>query len=311
VKIREHPDGLDLYFSVHNHCIKFLNFLQTILPIRWKQAKQLQSHDVTSNVFRYTYSYSVEIPPICKENLVCLPIRLLHQIGGSSPLMICWKISNVIHFIDPFSMKDISIGPEYWNHPFRYCCDRCHLQEFVVLDIELLGVQRGKLALAEATVARASDLGRNDITFNTVTHLGNILQHGDTVAGYDLSTINVNDTDMDSLKGKSLRSDVVLIKKVYPERRRQVKKRHWGLSKLEIEAEEGHRNDEQKKMRNMEEFMRDLEEDPEMRSQIDLFRVPGVAAPHVAVNGDMEEEGENFPEVKMEELLDAVGALQI
>lgn len=35
VKIKEHPDGLDFYFSVHNHCTKFLGFLQNVLPVRW------------------------------------------------------------------------------------------------------------------------------------------------------------------------------------------------------------------------------------------------------------------------------------
>jgi nonsense-mediated mRNA decay protein 3 len=63
-------------------------------------------------------------------------------------------------------------------------------------------------------VARASDLGRNDITFNTVTHLGNILQHGDSVAGYDLSTINVNSEEMEALRGKTVRSEIILVKKV-------------------------------------------------------------------------------------------------
>lgn len=106
------------------------------------------------------------------------------------------------------------MGPEYWNFEFRACCDRAHLQEFVVMDIELLGPSKGKLALAEVIVARASDLGRNDITFNTVTHLGNILHHGDSVAGYDLSTINVNSDDMEALRGKTVRSEIVLVKKV-------------------------------------------------------------------------------------------------
>lgn len=62
--------------------------------------------------------------------------------------------------------------------------------------------------------------------------------------------------------------------------------------------------------RNMEEFMRDLEEDPEMRSQIELFKVPGVQAPDEEMI-DVGEEEEDFPEVKMNELLDAVGALHI
>lgn len=49
-----------------------------------------------------------------------------------------------------------------------------------------------------------------------MTHLGNILQHGDSVAGYDLSTINVNSDDMDALRGKTVRSEIVLVKKVCP-----------------------------------------------------------------------------------------------
>lgn len=59
----------------------------------------------------------------------------------------------------------------------------------------------------------------------------------------------------------------------------------------------------------MEEFMRDLEEDPEMRSQIELFRVPGVAAPEeemVDVEGE-----EDFPEVQLSELVGAVNSLKI
>jgi hypothetical protein len=41
------------------------------------------------------------------------------------------------------------MGPEYWNFGFRFCCDRVHLQEFIVMDIEPMSATRGKLALAE------------------------------------------------------------------------------------------------------------------------------------------------------------------
>jgi len=312
IKIKEHPDGLDFYFSVHNHCVKFLNFLQTILPVRWKQAKQLQSHDQKSNIFRYTYSYSIELPPICKDTLVCFPTKLASQIGGSSPLVLCHKVSNVLHFMDPFTLKEYSLGPEYWNYGFRHCCERVHQQEFIVMDIEPMGTTRGKYALAEVTVARASDLGKNDITFNTVTHLGNILQYGDSVAGYDLSTLNVNEADIEALKGKTVRSEIVLVKKLYPQRRRRNRRRHWELQKLNIEENETHRIDEQKRNINNEEFLRDLEEDPEMRSQIDLFRVPGVSLEQ-ANEVDMEEEEteQGFPEVQMSELVEGVASLSL
>jgi len=44
-------------------------------------------------------------------------------------------------------------------------------------------------------VARASDYGHNDKTFVVNTHLGEILNYNDTVLGYDLDAINVNELD--------------------------------------------------------------------------------------------------------------------
>jgi hypothetical protein len=61
--------------------------------------------------------------------------------------------------------------------------------------------------------------------------------------------------------------------------------------------------------RNMEEFMRDLEEDPEMRSQIDLFRVSGVSAPEEEM-ADVDEE-EDFPEVQLSELVNGIQSMTL
>eukprot|EP01126_Amoeba_proteus_P049039 TRINITY_DN5707_c0_g1_i14.p1 TRINITY_DN5707_c0_g1~~TRINITY_DN5707_c0_g1_i14.p1 ORF type:complete len:491 (+),score=86.45 TRINITY_DN5707_c0_g1_i14:170-1642(+) len=311
VKIKEHPEGLDFYFSVQNHCTKFIGFLESILPVRWAIAKQLQSHDQKSNVFRYTYSYSIEIPTICKDTLVCFPLKLARQLGGISPLMLCWKVSNVLHFIDPFTLREIALGGEYWNYGFGHCCDRSHLQEFVVLDIEPLGEKRGKVSLAEVVVARASDLGKNNVTFNTVTHLGNILQHGDSVAGYDLSTVIVNDVNLEALKDKNIRSEIILVRKLYPNRRKKNRKRHWALQKLDVEETPNQKqHNKSSKMQDEEEFMRELEEDPEMRSQIDLFKVPNVAPPQDDMNDDDDVEPD-FPEVQIGELLDAITDLRL
>ena len=48
---------------------------------------------------------------------------------------------------------------------------------------------------ADVTVARTRDLGSNDEQFHTKCHLGNILQSGDTVMGYDLSAAVYNEAD--------------------------------------------------------------------------------------------------------------------
>jgi NMD protein affecting ribosome stability and mRNA decay len=71
--------------------------------------------------------------------------------------------------------------------------------------------------LAECVIAREKDFGVKDIQFTTITHLGPILQPGDTVLGYDLNNtnLNVNEELMDSFNkvSKNL-PDVVLVRKV-------------------------------------------------------------------------------------------------
>ena len=66
-------------------------------------------------------------------------------------------------------------------------------------------------ALAEVTVARVRDLGTNDTQFMTRTHLGNILQVGDNVWGFDVQTGNVNDEHANRLNLSNL-PDVVRVR---------------------------------------------------------------------------------------------------
>jgi len=79
-----------------------------------------------------------------------------------------------------------------------------------------------KYALAEVEVARESDLGTTDETFHVITHLGNLLQTGDVVLGYDLLTSVMPGYDEMVLDSKFASSafnssfvlpDVVLVKK--------------------------------------------------------------------------------------------------
>jgi nonsense-mediated mRNA decay protein 3 len=51
--------------------------------------------------------------------------------------------------------------------------------------------------LADVQVARESDFGSNDETFNCVTHLGNLIRPGDIVLGYDLTATVGGDWEME------------------------------------------------------------------------------------------------------------------
>lgn len=149
-----------------------------------------------------------------------------------------------------------------------------------------------------------SDLGSNDRTFFTVTHLGHVLQVGDTVAGYDLSAHNFNDADLASMAGKSVRSEIILVRKTYPERRKLGKRRKFRLAKMEVEElAERERALRARNERNLDEFMQDLEEDRDLRAQVTLYRDPS--------RMDMSESEADENHIGVDELVDMVDNLQL
>jgi len=203
-------------------------------------------------------------------------------------------------------MGEISEPARYWSYGFRSIGSRDRLVEYLIMDIDIVQY-KGKFALAEATVARADTMGTSSKTYFTLTHLGNILNVGDSVLGYDLENANFNDADIVPMKGRVVRSEVILVKKIF---QRKTRPRHWKLANLEIEV--GENKDKKSKIRTVarenEEFMRDLEEDPELRSQINLYKTE---AP-LPVENDMEDDSEDgLPPVQESELIEMIDNLDL
>ena len=61
-------------------------------------------------------------------------------------------------------------------------------------------------------VAKASDFGRNDKTSFVRTHLGHLLHPGDNALGYDMSTSNLANPDLEAAADKGYAiPDVILV----------------------------------------------------------------------------------------------------
>lgn len=103
--IKEAKDGIDLYYVSRSHAIKMVDFLQSVVPIRSKCSEQLISSDIHAGTANFKYTYSVEIVPLCKDDLVCLPTKVAKALGDISPITICWRVSNSIYLVDPNSLK--------------------------------------------------------------------------------------------------------------------------------------------------------------------------------------------------------------
>lgn len=242
-------DGIDLFYSNRSHALKFVDFLNSVVPIKQRSDKQLVSHDSHSMTYNYRFTFSVEIVPVCKDDLILLPQKVANALGNVGPLVVCTRVSNTLQLLDPLTLRLVYQDPnQYWRVPYRPLITSKQLVEYVVLDIEPVSGDHGatggsgkeRYALADATVARTSDFGKNDIIFQTRTHLGHLLQAGDLALGYDCYSANTNaDSELEKFKGFQL-PDVVLIKKSYEEkrRRRRGRGRAWKLRQLAMEVEQ-------------------------------------------------------------------------
>ncbi|KAI9228519.1 MAG: NMD3 family-domain-containing protein [Piptocephalis tieghemiana] len=307
INIKEAKDGLDFYYSQRSHAIRMCEFLSAVVPLKTKSSEQLISSDIHNNTSNYRFTYSVELVPICKDDLICLPHKLANSLGNISPLVLCSKVSNSLQVIDPNTLQAAEVScPVYYRTPFPSLASVSSLVEYYVLDVELCGPRRGKYALADVQVARVSDFGKNDTTFFARSHLGNILNAGDHALGFDLSKANFNNDAFEALNHNGL-PDVILVKKSYPIRRARNRGRAWRLKHLAKEVEDGMapRKQEQERVeQDLELFLRDLEEDPELRSTVNLYKHANKPKKDAIMGESSDMEEEDFPEIRLEELLD-------
>jgi len=363
LSIKEVRDGLDFFYASRQHAAKMVEFLQAVVPVRVKQSEQLISLDIQNATTNYKSTWSVEIAPICKDDLVCLPKKLANALGQMGQLALCTKIGNSIHLFDPITLQHAEItSSAYWRSPFLPLCS-CPggSKEFVTLDLEPTQfppktANKGRFLLADAQVAISSSQMDSDQIYHTRTHLGSVLKPGDTVQGYFLENANFNNDAWDDLIRRDVNQSripqVILVRKTYPERRKKSKPRKWRLKSIakEVSGEDaiglgrqaqssssgggkkfGGGVDQTRAEADYEHFLRDLEEDDELRAAVNLYKAQNKkqkvlatmdmddddddtksdAGESVGTSASEDEGEDGFPKIQMNELLDDFDQMNI
>lgn len=313
INIKEVSNGIDFFFAEKNSAEKFVDFLHSVAPVRTKKAQELISLDTHTSVRSYKFTFSCELVPVCKDDLVALPAKLAKQIGNISPLTLCYRVGVTVNLLDPNTLQTADLStPIYWRAPFSPLADVRELVEFVVMDIEAIGPQKGRFLLAEATVARASDLGKNDITYNIRTHLGSVLNPGDSAMGYLLTGTQFNNSNFEALEESKQYSgtipDVILVKKHYERRRKGkgVSYRNWKLKRMAREESEmkPRKQDADRDEIDYEQFLQDLEADPELRVGLNMYKNHQARRTGGAVEMETDDGEDDGLEIPMDQLID-------
>ena len=204
---------------------------------RAKTSEQLISMDIQNSTTNSKLTYSVEIIPICKDDIVCIPIKVARAMSNIAQLVICHRVGNQIYLIDPMTLTlgDISAN-HYWRTPFPPLADIAQATEFIVLDIEPTShppktAKGGRFLLADAQVTPVGGSMNADVIYHTRTHLGAVLKPGDTVLGYRLANSNFNNDAFEAMN-QTMMPEVILVRKTYPNRRKKSKPRGWRLKSI-------------------------------------------------------------------------------
>ncbi|KAI9328491.1 NMD3-domain-containing protein, partial [Zopfochytrium polystomum] len=245
------------YYINRAHAVRMVEFLREMVPMRLKTSEQLISQDIHSGSANYRFSYSIEIVPICKDDLVCLPVKLARASSDISPLVLCSRVSNSLGLIDFNTLKSVDVRSTFVLGPALHSAlaRAKDLVEFFVIDVQ----QERAPNASNRFLARDG----GDIAPSQGSEI--------TLAGYDLRNANFNDAHFDAYvrrsngpgpptRGPARRGapTSVLVRKSYPNARKRSKKqgRSWKLKKITVEEEVEARWGRARRRR-------DLEEDPD------------------------------------------------
>lgn len=211
--IKERKDGIDFYYLNIQDAARMVDFLSSYCGTRVINSTKLISEDRSNNTANKKFTFSVEILPFCKDDLVYLGVG---NVLGLGPFALVSKVRSTVIFIDPITQK---IGKLYAKQYYA------NQDKFKILmrsgdfkRYRVIYCRRTSGDVFEATITA------DEFTFIDITTRLKI-KDDDVVAGYNLGDSNLV-TDIDPTV------QILLVRVI------ETPKRNWKLkSEKEIDDE--------------------------------------------------------------------------
>ena len=112
----------------------------------------------------------------------------------------------------------------------------------------------------------------------------------------------MNDPHLEKMSGDSL-ADVVLVKKVYAEKSVRNRRRKWRLKHMEGLHQAGSSGSMSDGGNEYNDFLEDLEEDPELRKNVNVYKDAAKISGEMPVDQESISDGD-IPQITLAEMLD-------
>ena len=344
LNIKEHPEGVDFYFSNRSQANTFCSFIHEFLPCQMKTSRQLISVDEKSNEAEYKETFRLDL-----DNNTYWRYELKSEIDRK-----CLSEFLILNVEEEIDYKKLAEKDKSQRVIKKIVNNRKNKVQKMELDesknsirsnltnnskyMELLEkkLEDKKIKIVNVKCIRNSEKEENKEIIEVRTFLGRKMHPGDVYYGYDLTRINISDENEEFLsKKKGKIPDIILVKKKYNNYKRIFKLKHLKMDvdddNEENEEEEKEENNENKKskkkkqkkiksnknktkIKNMdkdrEEFLKDVGTNKEMREYIKMYKDPKAIE---ELNKQMDNLGidekdlnDSDLDIKIDELLDDV-----
>jgi nonsense-mediated mRNA decay protein 3 len=258
-KIERVDDGVDFHFADKAAANRFIHFLQQHTPLKYIETMKQVGEDFQNGTQDMRFSYPARVPPVCRQDFVILPQYFVKKTGNQSHCAVVQRMTKIIRLVDPMTANVIDIDAStYWKNEFKPVCTANSLTKFNVINIEKCGPKVGRYQLADVELTDEN----YDERFMVRTHLGDQLYIGEPCLAYDTRSLVLPDNVMAVITKYDI-SPIIIVGRTHTKKS--------GVRKWHVKELAPHKSSDDDDFNN---FMEDLEDDPELRQDVDIYENP-------------------------------------